>query len=330
MRIPHLQWTGPVLGRVATAFGVLVLAACGGAPADRPSTSNDRIQVVATTTIVADLVRAIGEPDVEVVSLMGAGVDPHLYKPSAGDVRRMGAARAIFYNGLHLEGKMADVLEEMGRRGVTTVAVAECLPEDRLLEVAGGGGIHDPHVWFDVDLWMDAVPCTIAALSEIAPDHRDAFRQRAAAFLDQLQALEAEVRAAIDGIPAERRVLITAHDAFAYFGRAYGLEVRGLLGVSTASEAGIGDVQDLAEYIAQQRIPAVFVETSVPARYVEALQEAVTARGFAVRIGGSLYSDALGDPDTAAATYVGTVRANVETIVAALGGERPSDDAGPP
>jgi manganese/zinc/iron transport system substrate-binding protein len=285
--------------------------------------------VVATTTIVADLVRSIGEPDVEVVSLMGPGIDPHLYKPSAGDVRRMTEARAVFYNGLHLEGKMAEVLEEMGRRGVTTVAVAECLPEDALLKVDQGGGLHDPHVWFDVRLWMDAVGCTLEALVAIDPAHGDAHRQRATAYLGELEALDAEVRDRISSLPAERRVLVTAHDAFAYFGRAYGVEVRGLLGVSTAAEAGIGDVQGLADLIAERQIPALFVETSVPARYIEALQEAVAARGFEVTIGGSLYSDALGDAATPAATYLGTVRANVDTMVSALAGKPQATTASP-
>jgi len=252
------------------------------------------------------------------VSLMGPGVDPHLYKPSAGDVRRMGSAQAVFYNGLHLEGKMGEVLEEMGRRGVAAVAVAEGIPEDRMIGVAGFSQLHDPHVWFDVGLWMAAAERARDALVDLDPEHSDEYRERAAAYIAELEGLHAWVHERVSTVVETQRVLVTAHDAFAYFGRAYEFEVRGLLGVSTATEAGTADVQRLADFITERRIPAIFVETSVPPRYVEALQEAVAARGFAVRIGGSLYSDALGDPEGPAATYIGTVRENVDTIVDSL------------
>jgi manganese/zinc/iron transport system substrate-binding protein len=298
--------------------GLVVAAGCGGGP---PEPAPGRLAVVATTTIVGDLVDAIGGDDVTLEVLMGPGVDPHLYKPSAGDVRRMASARAIFLNGLHLEGKMGEVLEEMGQRGVPTAAIAECIPEARLIDSsAAGAGLHDPHVWFDVGLWMVAAECARDALVEMDPANADRYRERAEAYLTELKNLDAWVRDRIETLPTERRVLVTAHDAFSYFGRAYGFEVRGLLGISTAAEAGTADVQRLAEFIAERRIPAIFVESSVPPRYVEALRQAVVARGFDVTIGGSLYSDALGDPGGPAATYVGTVRSNVETIVSALSG----------
>jgi len=297
---------------------IIVSAGCGGT--DPASRKSERLSVVATTTIVADLVRSIGGDDVEVVSLMGAGVDPHLYKPSAGDVRRMAEARAVFYNGLHLEGKMGEVFEQMGRRGVPALAVAECVPGDRLIGTGGFGGIHDPHVWFDVTLWNDAAGCVRDALVELDPAHEAGFRSRAATYGQQLEDLDAWIREQIATIPEELRILVTAHDAFSYFGRAYGVEVRGLLGISTVAEAGAADVQELAGFIAERGLPAVFVETSVPERYVMALREAVAARGHSVAVGGSLYSDALGGAGTDAATYVGTVRANVTTVVAALGG----------
>jgi manganese/zinc/iron transport system substrate-binding protein len=278
--------------------------------------------VVATTTIVADLVKSVGGGDVDVVSLMGAGVDPHVYKPSAGDVRRMAAADIVFYSGLHLEGKMGDVLEKLNGRGVRTVAVADCIPEDRLIETSAfGAGGHDPHVWFDVALWRSAIDCVEEGLAEVDPVHLDDYRSRADVLAAELKALDLEITERLAAIPPGRRVLVTAHDAFAYFGRAYGLEVRGLLGVSTASEAGAADVTALAKYIAERKIPAVFVETSVSPRTIEALREAVASRGFEVARGGSLYSDALGSPGTPAETYAGTVRANVETIVSALGGK---------
>jgi manganese/zinc/iron transport system substrate-binding protein len=296
---------------------VLILgAACGGGA---PETVGDSgVRVVATTNIVADLVRTIGGPEVDVEALMGPGIDPHLYKASAGDVRRMSSAEAIFYSGIHLEGKMSEVLEKMGERGARTVAVAECVPEEDLISSVGFSGLHDPHVWFDVGLWSQTVGCVAETLAALDPDDADGYRQRATDYTEELSALDAWVKERVQVLAPDQRILVTAHDAFGYFGRAYGFEVRGLLGVSTASEAGTSDVQALAEFIVEQEIPAIFVETSVPPRYVQALREAVRARGFAVEIGGSLYSDSLGDHGTPAGSYAGTVRANVETIVTAL------------
>ena len=297
---------------------LMVAASCGGRPPSEQA--GDRLRVVATTTIVGDLVRRIGADDVELTTLMGAGVDPHLYKPSAGDVRAIAAAQVVVYNGLHLEGKMTEVLEEMAGRGVATVAVAECVPSDRLLPVEGYEGLHDPHVWFDVGLWQRAAACLRDELARLDPGRAEGHRSRGDAYIAELAALDTWVAERIAAIPEGQRVLVTAHDAFSYFGRAYGLEVRGLLGISTAAEAGTADVQELAAFIAERGLPAVFVESSVSPRFVEALVEAVAARGGEVIIGGSLYSDALGSPGGPAASYVGTVRANVETIVGALSG----------
>jgi manganese/zinc/iron transport system substrate-binding protein len=296
----------------------LVFSACGGQTEGPPDEA--RIKIVATTNIVGDLVRTVGEPHVEVESLMGPGIDPHLYKASAGDVRRMSSATAIFYCGLHLEGKMSEVLEEVGKRDVRTVAVAECVPDDELIKSEGFSGVHDPHVWFDIALWSKTVECVAEALVELDPNHAEDYRIRAASYVDELMSLDSWIRERVATLDPNRRILVTAHDAFGYFGRAYGFEVRGLLGVSTASEAGTSDVQALADFIVERSIPAVFVETSVPPRYVQALREAVRAQGSAVEIGGSLFSDSLGDRGTPAETYVGTVRANVETIVTALAG----------
>ena len=308
----------------ATLF-LVVTAALSGCGGDATAPEDCRLRVVATTTIVGDLVRTIGGPEVRLDVLMGAGIDPHLYKASAGDVRRMSRAQAIFYNGLHLEGKMTEVLEQLGGRGVKTVAVGECVVEGELITSSGFSGIHDPHVWFDVGLWAGTTECVAETLAELDPSNAEVYRERRRTYLDELNSLESWVRERADELAPEERVLVTAHDAFGYFGRAYGFEVRGLLGVSTASEAGTSDVQELAGFIVERRIPAVFVETSVPPRYVQALKEAVEARGFAVVIGGSLYSDSLGNPGTPAATYAGTVRANVETIVSALAGDQAAE-----
>ena len=312
--------------RILAAFGlVLTATACGGG---QPSGDTDGpLRVVATTSIVGDLVRFIGGDVIELETLMGAGVDPHLYKPSAGDVRAMASAQVIVYSGLHLEGKMTEVLAEMGTRGVDTVAVAACVPADSLLAVEGYDNLYDPHVWFDVGLWQHAAACLRDALIRIDPENAGGYSERGDAVITEFASLDIWVRERVATLPEDRRVLVTAHDAFSYFGRAYGMEVRGLLGVSTAAEAGTADVQALAAFIADRGLPSVFVESSVPPRFVEALTEAVIARGGDVTIGGSLYSDALGSPGGPAETYVGMVRANVDTIVGALlVGSHPDSD----
>jgi manganese/zinc/iron transport system substrate-binding protein len=302
-----------------------MLAGCAPGPDDSSSGDGPPFRVVATTTLVADLVRAIGGERVEVTPLMGAGVDPHLYKATAGDVQRMRTADLVVYTGLHLEGKMVDVLEQLPQSGVPATAVTECVPETQLLNVEGYDDVHDPHIWFDVSLWAAAASCVQEALVEIDPDGAATYSATMGDYGGQLEALNQWIRDQIATVPVERRILVTAHDAFAYFGAAYDIEVLGLLGVSTASEAGTSDVQELAELIVTRDIPAVFIETSVPTRYIEALQQSVRSAGGAVSVGGHLYSDALGDPDSPQGTYIGTVRHNVETIVSALGGHGTTD-----
>lgn len=292
------------------------VAGCGREVLDKDPEA--ALRVVATTTIIGDLVRSLTGPDAELEVLMGPGIDPHLYKASAGDVARMSSAEIIFYNGLHLEGKMSEVLAGMNSRGVRTLAVAESLPEERLIPLEGFAGLYDPHVWFDVGLWSQTVSVVADELAAIDPPNADGYRRRATDLGAELAALDDEVRRRVGELPAERRVLVTAHDAFGYFGRAYGFEVRGLLGVSTVAEAGTADVQRLADFIVERRIPAIFVETSVPPRFVQALRESVVARGFDVAIGGSLFSDSIGGRGTPAGTYAGTVRANLDLILTAL------------
>ncbi len=267
--------------------------------------------------MIADAARRVGGDRVEVRALMGPGVDPHLYKASERDVTRMADADLILYNGLHLEGAMAEVLERLEEKGLTA-AVTAGIPRDRLLAPPEFKGQYDPHVWFDVGMWRQVVLTVGERLAALDTAHAATYRGNAAAYARELEALDAEVRAEALRVPADRRVLVTAHDAFNYFGRAYGFGVRGLQGISTASEAGLGDVQSLAEYIAGRRIPAMFVESSVPPRTIEAVQAAVRSRGFAVAIGGQLYSDAMGSPGTPEGTYPGMIRHNIRTIVRAL------------
>jgi len=299
---------------------LLVVAGCGPVEVrEQRALDGETVQVVATVGMIADAAERIGGSRVEVEGLMGPGVDPHLYKASEGDVRRLERADVIFYGGLHLEAKMADVLERIGERRLTR-AVTDGIPRARLLSV--GGGQVDPHVWFDVALWSGAVREVRDTLAAADPAHAQGYRARAARYLAELERLDAEARSKSAAVPAAARVIVTAHDAFGYFGRAYGYEVVGLQGISTASEAGAKDVRRLADLIAARRIPAIFVESSVAPRTIEAVQEAVRSRGFDVAIGGSLYADAMGSEGTPDGTYVGMVRHNVDTITTALGAPR--------
>jgi len=310
--------------RILRYVSFLLLAALPACAPPEPPEHGNRLQVVTTVGMIRDVVENVGGRHVRVTGLMGAGVDPHLYKASEGDVRRLYRADVIFYGGLHLEAKMAEVLQEMGER-TRSVAVAEAIPPDSLLAPPQFAGAYDPHVWFDVRLWSMTVPRIAETLAAADPAHAADYRANARRYREELDALDRYVREQAARVPPERRVLVTAHDAFNYFGRAYGFQVRGLQGISTASEAGTADVQELADFIAERRIPAMFVESSIPRRNVEAVQEAVRARGWDVAIGGQLFSDAMGSPGTPEGTYVGMVRHNIDTIVGALLGERGAD-----
>jgi manganese/zinc/iron transport system substrate-binding protein len=301
---------------------IFLLSACaeGNRASDVPITDR-RINVVATTGMIADIAKNIGGDRVQVTGLMGPGVDPHLYKASEGDVRSLQEADVIFYNGLHLEAQMGEVLERMNEFGVTTVAVTDKIDRSLLQSPPEFAGNYDPHVWFDVTLWMQAAEQVKETIIEVDPSSRSEYEANAEAYLSDLEDLHQYVVDQASIIPAEQRILVTAHDAFNYFGRAYGFEVRGLQGISTEAQAGTADVQALAGFIVEKQIPAVFVESSVPQRNVEAVQAAVQARGFDVKIGGSLFSDAMGTEGTPQGTYVGMVRHNIDTIVEALAGE---------
>lgn len=298
---------------------ILLLTACGGgASAAQPD--DGRLRVVTTIGQVGDIAAIVGGDHVAVTSLMGPGTDPHLYTASARDVDKLRGADIVFYSGLFLEAQMEDILEQMSERQ-TVAAVSAGIDPAELLPSATYADEYDPHIWFDVTLWMQAVEQVRDTYQAVDPANAADYEANAAAYLAELEALDAYVRDQAGTIPPEQRVLVTAHDAFNYFGRAYGFEVLGLQGISTASEAGTADVQDLAAFIAERRIPAIFVESSVPVRNIEAVQAAVRSRGFDVVIGGRLFSDAMGDAGTPEGTYAGMVRYNIDTIVSALRGE---------
>ncbi len=276
------------------------------------------IRVTATVGMIADIVRNVGGERVQVSALMAPGVDPHLYKPSVGDVARLDQADVIFYGGLHLEGRMIDLFEKMNASGYRAVAVSEAIPPTLLRPADDDASAHDPHVWFDVSLWQIATQRAAETLIELDPGSAALYRANTERYLRELAALDAYAHEQIASIPPQSRVLITAHDAFGYFGARYGLEVRGIQGSSTATEASANDVSELAQFIAERNIKAIFVESSVPASTVEAVRAAVRARGRDLSIGGELFADAMGAEGTPEGTYIGMVRHNVDTIVRAL------------
>ena len=309
---------GLTLRAVALALSTLAASGCGPAANGGGDVSERAVKVVATTSMIADLAREIGGDRVTVEGLMGPGIDPHLYRPRESDVARLVGADVVLYNGLELEGKMGEVLEQVEGRGIVAEPVAEAIGEESLLAPAEFQGNPDPHVWMDVALWRRVSTAVADALAAVDPAHAETYVANAQAYQARLTELDAWVEDQVARVPPDRRVLVTAHDAFNYFGRAYGFEVRGLQGLSTATEAGTADVRDLAAFVAQRRIPAMFVESSVSQRSIQAVQRAVQDRGFDVRIGGSLFSDALGDAGTPEGTYEGMIRHNVSTIVEGL------------
>jgi manganese/zinc/iron transport system substrate-binding protein len=292
---------------------ILLFTSCN----DEKKTTNGKLNIVTTTSMITDLVRNIGGDSVNVQGLMGTGVDPHLYKASEGDVSRLSNADVVFYSGLHLEGKLVDVFEKMGRN-TNTIALAEVLDKNKLIGSEYFASSFDPHIWFNIQYWKQLTIYLTSELSRLDPNNSTFFEKNKLVYLEQLDTLEEEVLKTIATLSKEKRVLVTAHDAFNYFGDAYGFEVVGLQGLSTATEAGVQDVQNLAKLIIDKKVQAIFVETSVPKRTIEALQQAVLSKGFEVEIGGTLYSDALGNKGTDEGTYLGMFRYNVNTIVEAL------------
>lgn len=277
-----------------------------------------KLQIVTTTTMITDMVKNIGGDKVEVKGLMGSGVDPHLYKASEGDVSKLFNADVIIYNGLHLEGKLEDIFEKMRKQQKQTIAVSDAIDKSGLISSEYFASSYDPHIWFHTGYWKQATQFVVNELKRLDAANAEAFEKNGQAYIAKLDVLMKEINTAIEVLPVEKRILVTAHDAFNYFGKLHNFEVVGLQGLSTATEAGVQDVQNLAKFIIEKNIKAIFVESSVPKRTIEALQASVKAKGHEVVIGGTLYSDALGDAGTVEGTYIGMYTYNVETIVGAL------------
>lgn len=299
---------------LAASVGLLVLLGCENS-AVKVSSSKATWRVVCTTGMVADVAREVGGKRVAVTSLMGEGVDPHLYKASPGDVKQLEEADLICYSGLHLEGKLAETLEQLAERKAS-VALAEHLPKDRIL--SSEGGFSDPHVWFDVALWAETIESVRDAMVKLDPEHAAEFEQNAKRYHSELMKLDEECRAQLASIPKSRRVLVTAHDAFRYFGRAYDIEVKAIQGISTEGEAGVKQINELVKFISESKIKSVFTESSVNERNMQSLVEGCKQGGHEVGRGGELFSDAMGKADTPEGTYIGMVRHNIKMIVQGL------------
>ena len=307
---------------VAVCVIIFCIAGCKRKEQSQSTERSYPYRITTTIGMVADIVRHVAGDKAEVINVIGEGVDPHLYRPTAEAVKAFQAADAVFYSGLVLEGKMGDMLVKLARRR-PVYAVTELIDEKYLLEPPGMQGHFDPHVWMDVRAWMKGVEAVAESLSEFDPANQNTYLANAQVYLKELERLDAYAKKSIGSIPEQYRVMITAHDAFNYFGRAYGLMVDGIQGLSTESEAGLDDINRLVDLIVERDIKAVFVESSVSDKNVRALVEGAQSRGKKVSIGGKLFSDAMGTSGTYRGTYVGMIDHNVTTITRALGGEAP-------
>jgi manganese/zinc/iron transport system substrate-binding protein len=305
-------------------FFALLLSLSNGCADQAQQKPKGKLRIVATTSMVGDAVRQIVKDRADLDVLMGAGVDPHLYKATQSDLSKISYANAVFYNGLFLEGKMSDILQKASRQRYV-VAISDGINPDLLLHADSAQAaqnaqhaVYDPHIWFDVSLWSKAVAHISNQLQAIDTTNADFYRQNALTYIAELEQLHREIEQGIAQINPEQRVLITSHDAFRYFGRAYNMEVRGLQGISTVTEFGLKDISDMVTFIVSRKIKAVFVESSVPQKSLEAVVMGCKERRWPLNIGGTLYSDAMGESNTPEGTYVGMQRANLKTIVQAL------------
>jgi manganese/zinc/iron transport system substrate-binding protein len=296
---------------------VFLFCAWLGCKNSSSNSTQPKLYALATTGMLADAVRQLLPAEIETQSLMGPGVDPHLYKVSHGDVDKLQGAKVIFYNGLHLEGKMADILAQYSREK-PCIPVAERINQKLIRKIGEDSQVSDPHIWFDVNLWRQAVKEVSLSLIENFPEVEAQISKNFKEYDQELRDLDIWVAEQLKTVPEERRVIVTAHDAFGYFGQRYKIEVLGLQGISTTAEFGLYDIKRLVDILIARQIKAVFVETSVSPKFIMALKEGAAARGHQVTLGGELYSDALGGADSKADTYVGMVRHNVNTIVRAL------------
>lgn len=283
-----------------------------------PVQENDKLKVVTTTTMLRDLMQVLGGDQLDVSGLMGVGIDPHLYQASAGDITKMQEADIVVYNGIHLEGKMGEIFQSLEKQNKIIICAEDGLETTDIRIDGESDSAKDPHIWFDVALWMKVAEHAESVLATVDAENAKLYEENLRQYMKELEALDQYIEGRVAEVPKEQRILITAHDAFGYFGDAYDFEVKGLQGMSTEAEAGSADVRNLVQFIVDHKIKALFIESSIPAKNIEALQESVRAKNFDVVVGGELYSDSLGDQSHGHDTYIATCKANIDTIVNAL------------
>ena len=311
--------------KLSICFLVLLLIVAGGCEKDRTEeianakpTTEKKLNVVATIGMIADIVKNVGGDRIDVTGIIGEGVDPHLYKPTARDTKLLQDADIIFYNGLNLEVRITGTVLDKMKDKTKAVAVTDGIDRSRLRVASEFLGGYDPHVWHDVSLWMKAIERVRDTLAHTDPINGGYYHSNAKNYLAVLQTLHDDMQKLVAQIPVKRRVLVTTHDAFGYLGKAYDFEVRGLMGINTENEVGIADVRELAKFIIKRKISTMFVETSAAPQGIQAVQAAVKANGYNVKIGGGLFADAMGTPGTTEGTYIGMMRYNIDTITNSL------------
>lgn len=309
------RWGLPLLALM------IILSACSSADgeASGKDTATDKIRIVTTIGQIADPISVIGGERVQVTSLMGPGVDPHLYNATQGDIEKLDSADIVLYSGLHLEGNMTEIFEQIGKNR-PVLAISEVIEEGQLLHDEGGAV--DPHVWFDIDLWKTALEAAVEEMKKFSPEDADLFEQNKVNYFTELDKLKEDSVSKLSEISKEKRVLVTAHDAFGYFGRMYDMEVVGLQGLSTEDEIGLSDIDETIQILLDYQIPAVFVESSVNQSSINAVIEGASSKGLSVKLGGELFSDAMGEQGTTEGTYLGMYQHNVDTIYHALSGKK--------
>lgn len=307
-----------VLGTLtAVIIGITAIAALTyQEPQTLKNNYDDKIVITTTTGHIADLVKNVAGDHAIIKSLMGPGTDPHLYKPVRSDIVKLYKADIIFYNGRHLEGQMSSLFEQMEKK---KPAIGLAYSINNL--ITDKAGVFDPHIWMDVENWIEATDIVVKELSDLSPENKESFEKSALEYKNKLKALDNYIRVSVQSIPEQNRVLITAHDAFGYLGSAYGIEVIGVQGLSTTSEAGLFEIESLVQRISKDNIPAIFSESSVSDQNIRAIKEGVISRGHDLVSGGTLYSDSLGKHGSGADTYIGMMKSNIQTIAKALGGK---------
>lgn len=333
-------------GRLTVLSGIVLagLIACGCSGSNDPGATNGsspatgtgssdsgasntdsvgKLNIVTTTAMVSDIVTAVAGDRAVVEGLITGNQDPHMFTAGSNAVKKMLGADAVFYNGLMLEGRMADDFAQVGRKGRPVFPVTEALDREILREPPEFEGHWDPHVWMDVALWSECVAYVAQELGTLDASSSEDYQGRAVAYRKQLAELDSYIKEVIGTVPAEQRYLVTAHDAFGYFAEAYDIEVKAIQGISTDSQAAISDINSLVDFIVEKKVPAIFVESSVSPKNIEAVIEGCSSRGWTLKVGAELYSDAMGEPGTYEGTYIGMMDHNATKIARALGGEAP-------